>query len=194
MALVLNATLQQKRFYRQSFEVKKEGKSILFHTLLINPEDLQMDEPSRSTVTQTLGGAYVTDFGQGLPTMVISGTTGYKRREKEGKQTDGYQEFIDFRNKVYRDFVATNDPSLAMYWYNWEDNEYYEIQPENFRLMRNKSEPLLYRYEFRFTCIKRLTNASRKINDNLKVPSAITMGTALGLAISSIGELLTRCR
>jgi hypothetical protein len=154
MSLVLPATAQLKQTYRYTFETRRNNIKDVRHTLLVNPQSLSQNEPTRSSVTQTLGGVYITDFGAGLPTVVISGTTGYKKRyNSDGEQRDGYTEFMHFRNDIYRNFIESNDPSYTMYWYNWEDEEYWQIQPTSFKLQRSVSEPMLYRYEFAFTCI-----------------------------------------
>ncbi|MGF6354078.1 hypothetical protein ABIE27_001988 [Paenibacillus sp. 4624] len=198
MSLVSKRTKDIKKFYRMTFEIRKtlpSGNSgaIKLHTLLVNPSDFTQDEPGRGNVVQTLGGAYVADFGAGLPTVTLSGTTGYSlRRSAENKELDGYEEFIKFRADIYRKFLQANDPQHALYWYNWEDNEYYEIHPQNFRLQRNKSEPLLYRYELRFTCLRRLIKTRREAaTDYLKRnPSTKKMAERLSSSVSNIGELL----
>lgn len=193
MALVMDSTVRIKQFYRQSFEIKQQGVgSLMFQTLVQNPDDMSQDEPARATVTQTLGGAFVTDFGQGLPSVVLSGTTGYKKRiNSEGQETDGFQAFRDFRNKVYRDFITQNDPTLELYWYNWEDEEYYQIQPTNFRLQRNKTESLLYRYEFRFTCLRAVQNAKQQAQDWLVDPRTDNMWSDLATAVSASNQFIT---
>lgn len=194
MALVKDSTVLQKRFYHQTFEIRWGIYSIGFHTLLVNPEDLQIEEPSRSAVTQTLGGAFVTDFGQGLPNVTISGTTGYKtKRNTEGVLLDGYEEFEKFRREIYRQFVERNDPTLYAYWYNWEDNEYYRIQPSSFRMMRNKNEPLLYRYEFRFTCLERIQQGHRKPKDFVNgSPNPLAYQLTLQNSQSRANEAMSR--
>lgn len=153
--MILDSTKQLKKKYRQTFEIRKNDKVISRHTLLLNPEDQSVQEPSKSSVTQTLGGAYVVDFGRGLPQVTMNGITGYKARENDdGIVRDGYTEYVHFRDEIYRKFITENDPAYSMRWYNWEDEEYYEIQPTLFRLQRNKQQPLLYRYEFQFTCLR----------------------------------------
>jgi hypothetical protein len=145
---------------RQTFEIRNSANQVLkSHTLLVNPQDMSIDEPSLSSVTETLGGAYVTDFGQGTIPVSISGVTGYRARSTDdGKIRNGHEEFLHFRNEVYRKFIAENRPDMHLVWFNWEDNEYYVIQPSRFRLQRSKNEPLLYRYEFRFTCIAKASD------------------------------------
>lgn len=197
MPEVKPSTHAARQYYRQTFDMHKGSKSIYRHTLIVNPDDLNQEEPARVQITPTLGGAYVTDFGSGLPTVTITGTTGYSRRTTaEGADTDGREAFLTFRQKIYRHFVATQDPKLSLYWYNWEDDEYYEIQPQSFRLQRNKSEPLLYRYEFRFTCLRRLlkNKPKPKADQVLAKPSTLRMNKHLGSATSAISEMLHRLR
>jgi hypothetical protein len=194
MALVSRSTLELKRVYRHTFDLKKQGQgTIAMHTLVVNPEDFTQTEPARVNVTETLGGAYVTDFGKGLPVVTITGTTGYRQRTTaEGKLMDGFEAFIDFRNKIYRGLIESSDPSLALYWYNWEDNEFYEIQPTEFRLQRNREQPLLYRYELKFTCINRLNSAKSEKPDYLDTTDTmVSLGRSIGLAISNVSEILT---
>lgn len=196
MPEIMPATRNARRFYRHTFDLQYDGVgSTMLHTLVINPDDAAQDEPARVTVTPTLGGAYVTDFGTGLKTVTLSGTTGYqKRTSAEGVEVDGRTEFLLFRAEVYRRFIASNEPKLHLYWYNWEDDEYYEIQPQSFRLQRNKSEPLLYRYEFRFTCLRQLmkdkfTNLVEYLQAN---PSTRSMVTELGKSGSAINEIMSK--
>lgn len=183
-------TATLKKNYHQTFEVRKGSVTITRHTLLLNPQSLSQAEQSRSSVTQTLGGAYVTDFGSALPQVTIGGTTGYKQRYNDDAELrDGYEEFIHFRNEVYRKFVETNDPDYTMFWYNWEDEEYYQIQPTSFRLQKSVSEALLYRYEFAFTCLcKAYTNAVKPAN-LAGSPDFVALAVQLSSSISSITEI-----
>lgn len=194
---VSRSTALIKRYYKQTFELKSKGKSKYRHTLLVNPEDMSVQEPSRTNVQQTLGGAYVTDFGVGLHQVNISGTTGYSlRTNADGQRKDGYQEVKDLRRKLYRNFLETNDSNLEMYWYNWEDEEYYQIVPLSFRISRNKSEPLLYRYEFQFTALRKLdkpgaSKPKHDINTLNQVNISKYASSSLSL-VSSLSEVRSR--
>lgn len=196
--LVKPTTRAMKKVYRFTFEMRREGiGSVMLHTLMVNPEDFTQEEPARNTVTPTLGGAYVTDFGMGLPTVSVSGTTGYKTRTTaEGEEMDGYEQFLAFRRRVYRSFIESNDPLLSLYWYNWEDNEFYEIQPTSFRLQRSKSQSLLYRYDLRFTCIRRLTKTRSAMAQDYLLANPDTRQLTLDLSksISSYSEIMNLLR
>lgn len=186
---ITQATATLKKTYHHTFEIKKKGKTVFRHTLLLNPQNLSQNEPSRSSVTYTMGGAYVVDFGSGLPDIVISGTTGYSLRVNDDREArDGFEEFIHFR-QLYRNYVETNDPDYIMLWYNWEDEEYYTIQPKYFRLQRSVSEPNLYRYELSFTGLARAdkTPSQGYTFDSVDFSS---IGKAMLSAISNISEVL----
>jgi hypothetical protein len=194
MALVSAKTSRLKKSYHHTFELRKNGKTEVRHTLLLNPQSLAQNEQARSSVTQTLGGAYVTDFGAALPTVSISGTTGYRQRHNgDGELRDGYEEFMHFRNEIYRKFIQTNDPDYELFWYNWEDEEYWAIQPTSFRLQRSVSEPLLYRYEFNFTCIGK---ANVFVYNGKVVPTEavdiIKIGKIIATAMSNFNEVLSK--
>lgn len=177
----LEITRNSKKFYHYTFELRKANETVYTHTLLVNPEDLSINEPAKVNVVQTLGGAYVEDFGQGLPVVSISGSTGFTTKTSaEGKVRDGWVEFRDFRENVYRKFLYEKSKDYALYWYNWEDDEYFLIQPTNFRTLRNRQAPTMYRYEFQFTCLKRLTLISK-----------ITQSEKKTVKLQSLGDIST---
>lgn len=189
----LPGSSKKRAFYRQSFELKNNGKAVYMHTLLVNPQDMTKAEPARINVQQTLGGAYVSHFGQGLHQVTISGTTGYSARyNTSGELKDGYTELKAFQEKVYRYYVKEKSAFIEMFWYNWEDEEYYKVVPTNFRIMRNKSEPTLYRYELTFVALEPV-GAGQKPKMNLNALDAISVSSisnSIGGSISSASEVL----
>lgn len=193
MALVSSDTAQLKKNYHQTFEIHENNKVISRHTLILNPQNLTQSEQARVNVTQTLGGVYVTDYGEGLQQVTISGTTGYKQRfNADNEFRDGFEEFVHFRNEVYRKFVKTNSPDYMMFWYNWEDREYYRIQPTSFRLQRSVSEPLLYRYEFIFTCLGEAVIGYTSAEVNNARIDFITMGSTINTAIVNANDVINK--
>ena len=187
----LKSSRDARKFYKQTFEVRDNGKIKYRHTLLVNPQEMSVDEPHRASVTQTLGGAYVELFGKGLHTVNISGLTGYHARKNvEGKITDGYQEMRNFRNKIYRDFLKSIDSKYQLFWYNWEDTEYYQVIPMNFRLQRSRSEPTMYRYDLSMTCIKAVGAGTKPKSSNLlSAVNALGKAVSLGVTASKMGEV-----
>jgi hypothetical protein len=189
----LATSAQARQFYRQTFEVKTNGVTKYRHTLLINPSDISIEEPNRATVTQTLGGAYLSLFGQGLHNVTISGTTGYNARmNTEGVITDGYEEIKNLRKQFYRNFITTYDPYAECLWYDWENEEYYKIMPLSFRVQRSASEPNLYRYEIQFTTLQELGAQTKPDPNNLlSSVQALAKGRVLSQSTSALSEALS---
>lgn len=175
---VTTTTRQIKSYRKLTFQILKNGKIFREHTLIINPEEYTQDEPARATVIKTLGGAHVDEWGADLITIVIRGTTGYKARSNiTGNPTDGFLAFKELRNDIYRYFVEpdgkpkqfSNGVTYELRFFNWEDEEYYAVQPVKFTLQRSKSRPLLYAYDFSMTCLYPI-GASKSYRSNISDP------------------------
>lgn len=125
-------------------------------TLSIRPEDLTRNEPSRVAVHQTLGRTvqgWVDNFGAGLPSVSISGHTGW--RHSAGTGMDGAQAFEALNQLVAHDYheakqSAINrglDPALVkLLFVDTLDNFAWSVTPTQFVLRRSKSRPLLWQY------------------------------------------------
>lgn len=101
--------------------------------LKINPQQYEVIEPNRQSVTQTISGAWADFYGLGLPKIVLSGTTGWnpKKRSRSilasnpvldqslkstvsmlkaitGNTTrdtpTGLQDFVAIRNRIHRTY------------------------------------------------------------------------------------------
>lgn len=122
--------------------------------LYIRPEDMSVTFPSRMSVNQTLGGAWVDSFGPGLETMTISGTMGWR------KGTDGFdgiervgllknQFFTAWHDERAKAIKLGTDPNAVKLRYVDTLNRYSRIMaPQVFELRRSKSRPLLAQYRF----------------------------------------------
>ncbi|MHB1420097.1 MAG: LysM peptidoglycan-binding domain-containing protein [Bacillota bacterium] len=131
-------------------------------TLPINPEDLQVTVPPRITVTQTLGGAYSDNWGVGIGTGSLRGHTGWRNRRPvvDGVIVDGftaYKKLYDLFLRYLRLCQDAVDPTkIWLFLFDDVDHEAYQIEPGDFKLFRNKSQPLLFKYEWPFTIVKDL--------------------------------------
>ncbi|EAB4417289.1 hypothetical protein D7B12_17820 [Salmonella enterica] len=132
-------------------------------TLKIRPEDLTRTETQRTTTTQTLGRGivgWVDHFGEGLPTLSISGHTGW--RTAQGSGEDGAQAFETLNQLVMHDYPdaiqnAINtgrDPAqVRLIFVDMLDNFSWVVVPQQFVLRRSKSRPLLFQYTIQLQCI-----------------------------------------
>jgi len=141
-------------------------------TLFINPENLTQTEPSRISVTQTKGGAFVDNFGAGIKTIAISGVTGYgPRRSATGRNATGQDEFLQLRD-MYRNWLEWSKENAEKYtlrFYNWADDEAYEVVITQFSLQRSVGRPLLYQYNIQMTCIKNLNEDKPRVEQDITI-------------------------
>jgi hypothetical protein len=124
--------------------------------LPIRPEDLTRTEPQRAAVHQSLGRTtqgWVDHFGAGLPTVTISGHTGWGYKPGIGKE--GFESFEALNKLVVHDYPAARqtaidaglDPDkVKLLFVDLLDNFAYPVVPMQFALRRSKSSPLLFRY------------------------------------------------
>lgn len=119
--------------------------------LVIRPEDLTRSDQSRLMVHQTLGGAWADNFGAGVPSLQISGTTGWGA----GGRKDGLEEFIRLHNTIFKSWHTERDAALKagldpdlvkLLFCDDLDRFTWVVAPQSFVLKRNRSRPLLSQY------------------------------------------------
>lgn len=146
-----------------SFLLQKQGGFGSPVTLKVRPEDLTRNEPSRVTVTQTLGRGvqgWVDNFGEGLPSLTISGHTGW--RTSAGSGEDGAQAFETLNHLVQHEYHAAKqaaidagmDPAtVKLLFVDMLDGFTLNVVPQQFVLRRSKSRPLLFQYNISLQAI-----------------------------------------
>lgn len=124
----------------------------------IRPEDLARNEPSLMTPVQTLGGAYIDDFGPGLSNIQISGHTGWRGSEAE----DGAAAFETLRNLIWVAWHARRQAAVdagqspdvvKLIFADALDNIVNVVVPGAFSLKRNRARPLLMMYNLSMTVV-----------------------------------------
>jgi hypothetical protein len=124
--------------------------------LVIRPEDLSRNDQSRLTTTQTLGGAWADNFGGGIPTIQLSGHTGWG----SGDLPNGLDEFQALHDMVYVQWhyqraealLQSRDPDMVkLIFADKLDDFIWVVAPQSFTLRRNKSRPLLSQYQINLT-------------------------------------------
>lgn len=124
-------------------------------TLYIRPEELTRPEPSRALVPQTLTGAWLDNFGEGLAPINISGHLGWRRSDGTDG-LDGEGRFRALREKVYVDWHARQkdavragrDPGqVKLIFADALDGFAVVVAPLTFTLRRSRSRPLLMQYQ-----------------------------------------------
>ena len=161
--------------------------------LPVRPEDLSRSEPLRATVHQTLGKkvtGWVDEFGEGLPTINISGTTGWRYNPSLGR--DGFQSFEALNELVahrYPQFrqdaidAGRNPDDVKLIFVDLLDNFTYPVVPMQFVLRRSKSRPLLFQYQMSLQATSLSIDAP-----NLAKPE---MGSVFG-GLGALGGAISR--
>lgn len=152
-----NATDQRAGTCPIAFIIEVGPKSIYGPLYLpIRPEDLTINQPSRVAVHQSLGrdiAGWADNFGEGLPTINISGHTGW--RQSRYLQMDGAEAFSvlqSFLTENYHDarqnaINSGADPaSIRLLFIDTLNDNAFVVEPTQFVLKRNKSRPLLRMY------------------------------------------------
>lgn len=118
----------------------------------LNPEEYSQEEPNRVSVLQTKGGAHVDDFGGGVASLQMKGTTGFKNSGGYNTGGTGFERFKALRDlirKYYFDVApgTTLTDSKEMIFHNYTDGEHWVVVPRTFKLLRSVSRPLLFSYD-----------------------------------------------
>ena len=133
-----------------------KGEDPIEVPLVIRPEDLTRADVSRLSVSQTLGGAFADSFGAGVPTVQISGHTGWGA----GNRKDGLAEFQNLHSMIFKRWhelraaaIQENlDPDkVRLIFADLLDDFVWVVAPQNFVLRRSRSRPLLSQYQISLT-------------------------------------------
>lgn len=178
-------------------EDQSSGIDMTSVTLNIRPEDLTRVEPSRLAVQQTLGGAWLDNFGVGVRKIVINGHTGWRG----GMGEDGMAAFKTLNNTVFkawhekrRQAIAEGrDPSdIRLIFADLLDDFVYVVSPDSFVLRRNKARPLLMQYQISMTV---LSEDLEDLKADLMPPDVLPgLDIALPEGLGILREILGKIR
>ena len=152
---------------------------------ILRPENYSLTRISRGTVTQTIGGAFLDDFGEGPGQLLIAGHTGW------GAGTFGIPGviklkaleamFIEYEARRMRLRDRNQDPSVVQLWITDALNlEALSLYPLEFSLDRSRSKPLLYFYRMRFVVLADLLS-----------DFVYSVAPAIGSTLAGVGPALT---
>lgn len=146
-----------------AFVLQSGGKFGTPVTLKIRPEDLNRTEPSRINVVQTLGreiSGWVDGFGPALPSVNISGHTGWRTSAASGM--DGAEAFEELHSVVMPAYhkakqaaidAGTDPATVKLLFVDMLDGFTWNVAPLQFVLRRSKSRPLLFQYNIQLQAI-----------------------------------------
>lgn len=131
------------------------------YIFFLRPEEVVYNYPTRATVVQTLGGAWVDDFGEGLVDISLNGHTGWR----PGHSIGGEEAFLLLRNGCFQLYhqmrmQAANsgqDPdNVKMIFVDTLHMTSYVVYPVSMQTRKHRSQPLLFKYQLRLTGLERL--------------------------------------
>lgn len=135
-------------------------------SLIIRPEELTRDDPARSNVQQTLGGAWADVFGAGVSAITLNGHTGWRG----GHAQDGAEIFRDLYDTVWTRWFAEreahiqrgDDPDdVELVFADTLDRIAVVVLPMRFQLRRHKSRPLLSMFHIQMQVLAELSDPGR---------------------------------
>lgn len=162
-----------QKYLQICFALDDGDHNLDFLTLPIKPEELTRTEPSRTSVVNSLDGAWVDAFGRGLTTLTISGHTGWGSNNRP----DGIAQFSVLRDRFIHKWhdlrkaridAGTNPDDVRLIFIDPLNGNYVaDVVPMQFVLRRSKSQPLLLMYNI----IMMVTNdkAANPVNKDMKV-------------------------
>lgn len=156
------------------------------YTFKLNPEEYTQEEPQRSVVTQTKGGAWIDDFGSGLTTIFMRGSTGFK---------NGFENFKELRDTLreYKDNIVPGSEVVdELTFHNFTDEESFivHVDPSGFKLFRSKSNPLMYMYEVRLICLRPYGTPAPKARTKGEVSSGSSSNKSTDEAIKEVSSVV----
>ena len=144
----------------------------------LRPEELTYTHPTRASVIQTLGGAWVDDFGEGLVDIALSGHTGWRANDTPlptaPSMLDGMEKVIELRRLFFEEFHQQRmaaaqsgidpDDAVQMMFADALNMALYRVYPVSLQIRKHKSRPLLYQYQLRMLGLEKMNAAADTIS------------------------------
>ena len=159
------------------------------HDLVIRPQELAYSQPFRTTVHQTLGGAYVDAFGRGVGMVTMSGVTGWRG----GPDEDGAAKF-DALNDTILAWTRAREARVSaglspdleeLGLIDTLNGRELSLAPLDWQLQRTNRDPLLRRFSGRFAVVRDLSDPPVADLDSILSAIASPLGR-VGAALGSL--------
>ena len=149
-------------------ELAYSGGSYSFN---INPENLVMTQPHRSSVVKTQSTFVIDDFNDDVQTLKLSGTTGGSRGAKGEKAIMSLWKFLDSYANDTPSYGQA--PKEALTFYNHTENYAFSVTlaPDGYTITRDVARPLFWNYDITFIV---LGYAGQTIDPNTISGSEVT--------------------
>lgn len=140
----------------------------------LNPQEYTVTTPARVNVLQTKGGMFADNFGSGATIINIKGITknhfvATSTGEVRNKALDTFKQLRDGIVLGYFDGQVPGAlPQRTMEFWNFTDEDYYEVIPMQFSLNRSATKPLFYNYDINLVVIRKLTDPESSPVDEIE--------------------------
>lgn len=180
-------------------DTSKGSDPLLVVPLYIRPEEMTLTKPSRLVPHQTFGGTggWMDSFGPGIPTLNISGTTGW-RPDENGD--DGLMRLLRLHNVVFAGWhalraqktVAGLDPdAIKLIYSDAMDSISWVVAPQSFVLKRDKRRPLLSQFQISMLYVSQYVAGSSSGGGSLTSALSALGMDSLAAAIDTATSFLT---
>jgi len=168
----------------------------------ISPQSIEVTEPFTTKVVSTQnGGKFVESHGSIYKMISVQGTTGLRPRKGlpneipllstssfetlidpgalratlDEKEVTGIDDIHFMRNifRLYSDLKHLGR-KVIMIWRNAKDDDYWVVEPTEFKLNRDKSSPMTYKYSMSFKGISPFSATLNIPNDPLSITETIS--------------------
>lgn len=187
------------------------GAELQALTLVIRPEELVRNYPSRMQAHYTAGGAFADNFGPGISTINLSGTTGWRRvagdntadrdgvagLDGEGRFRRLYEvAFADWHKRRADAVRAGRDPSgVRLVLADALDDFAVVVAPGAFTLRRSKQRPLLMQFQISLTVLSETTDprpAAQPVSQTQATKAGLeSLAASVDRITARIGEVQT---
>jgi len=145
---------------RIEFEIIKSGSSKAYSSLAfsINPQSIQETAAARTSLPNTRTANVIQDFGRGVRTFTIAGTTGFLNRTGKSK-IDEMRNFFDKWMGLNSDNIG-NDYQLIFHDYTSDHHWKVSFSPNGYSIIQDVKQPLMYNYSLSFYVVSVANKAS----------------------------------
>lgn len=134
-----------------------------FFRFAINPENMQIARPHRTTAVKTKSRIVVEDFQSDIPTITIEGTTGFNPTGKESDRGIAKIKEMKTYIETYAEMGGNgNTSSEDLYFHDFTNDDSFVIHlsPEGVTYTQDVNQPLLHRYRIKFVILRRSSEPS----------------------------------
>lgn len=148
----------------------KGGEGKTEYVFYVPPEQVDVNIPSRVAVYQSISGTtYIDHLGEGVPTINLTGTTGFTRGVKGARRIGlNYLQYMFLKEIVskYNEYcrqgkAEITDFTLTIAFPDAPDYGQWRVTVKDLTLSRNANAPMLFRYQLSLIC---LTGNMQQIN------------------------------